>query len=71
MFFILREEFQTRGNSGLRFVFPPQLVFDLLEDFLFVDTIATRLLHIKSLLLRDLSEILVQMLTDYACFIIR
>ena len=38
MFFVLREEFQARGNSGLCFVFPPQLVFDLLKDLIFVDT---------------------------------
>ena len=45
MFFVLREEFQARGNSGLCFVFPPQLVFDLLEDLVFVDT-TERLIYV-------------------------
>ena len=39
VFFVLRKEFQARGHSGLRLVFPPQLVFDLLEDLVFVDAI--------------------------------
>ena len=46
MFFVLREEFQSRGDSGLCFVFPPQLVFDLLEDLIFVDTTARLILYI-------------------------
>ena len=40
LFFVLRKEFQARGHSGLRLVFPPQLVFNLLEDLVFVDAIA-------------------------------
>ena len=44
LFFVLREEFQARGHSGLRLVLPPQLVFNLLEDPVFVDAIA-RLVH--------------------------
>ena len=46
VFFVLREEFQARGDSGLRFVFPPQLVFDLLEDLVFVDTIVMLILNV-------------------------
>lgn len=45
MFFVLSEEFQARGDSGLCFVFPPQLVFDLLEDLIFVDTTAMLILY--------------------------
>jgi hypothetical protein len=46
VFFVLREEFQALGDSGLRFVFPPKLIFDLLEDFVFVDTIVRLILYV-------------------------
>jgi hypothetical protein len=49
VFFVLREEFQARGDSGLRFVFPPQLVFDLLEDLIFVDTIVRLIIYMSLL----------------------